>query len=70
MNLKLKAYKIRYDFDRMSTKDNIIFGHWKFETGESKSALANIEDVTITILKNGNRVVADRGSVIHTFKPA
>jgi len=69
MNLKLKAYKVRYDFDRMSTKDNIIFGHWKFDSGESKSALANINDVTITILKNGNRVVADRGSVIHTFKP-
>jgi hypothetical protein len=67
--LKLKAYRVRYDFHKMTVKNNIVYGHYKLSNGFSKTELGHLDDIWVTVMKNGNRVVSNRGHHIHTFGP-
>ena len=69
MNLKIQAYKNKWDFDRMSIKNDIIRGHHKLTKGYSTTICGHTEDITISIMNNGNRIVANRGHLIYKFGP-
>jgi len=76
---KIKAYKTRYDFDRITIKDRILYGHYDLSKGThigpkghgySTTTLGHLDDITIHELKNGTINVLDHtGHIVHAFGP-
>jgi len=77
--LKIKAYKTRYDFDKITIKDRLLYGHYDLSKGAhigpkgqgySKTVMCHLDDVTLHELKNGVINVLDmHGAIVHAFGP-
>ena len=70
MRLELQAYKNRHDFDRMAIRGGVVFGSYKLQSDWVNTRLDHIDDISISIENNGNRIVRDHtGFIIFKFGP-